>query len=83
MEQAQLSHLEQRVHHLITMTKAIAHDEYEELLDIIHRPGWTTPAEAALVTSHLEMLIRHTEVVAEARRGLMEGARAVKPGQGG
>ncbi|MGW7529067.1 hypothetical protein [Streptomyces sp. NPDC054783] len=83
MEQAQLSHLEQRIRHLITMTKAITHDEYEDLLNIIHRPGWTTPAEAALVTSHLELLIRHTEIVAEARKGLMEGARSVTPRQVG
>ncbi|MFF2141599.1 hypothetical protein [Kitasatospora sp. NPDC058190] len=77
MEQNQLAHLEQRIHHLITVTKAVSNDPHEELLKIIHRPGWTTPAEAALVTGAVDALIKQTEALNEARTTLMDGARSV------
>ncbi|MEV0537078.1 hypothetical protein [Kitasatospora sp. NPDC050463] len=77
MEKDQLAHLEQRIHHLITVTKSVTNDPHEELLKIIHRPGWTTPAEVALVTHAVEHLIRQTEALNEARMGLIEGARSV------
>lgn len=77
MEKDQLSHLEQRIRHLITVTKSVTNDDHEELLTIIHKPGWTTLAEVALVTNAVDHLIRHTETLTEARKGLIEGARAV------
>ncbi|MEV7027645.1 hypothetical protein [Kitasatospora sp. NPDC093558] len=77
MDKDRLAHLEQRIHHLITVTKSLTNDPHEELLKIIHRPGWTTPAELALVTSAVDQLIRQTETLNEARTGLLEGARSV------
>ncbi|MEV0537887.1 hypothetical protein [Kitasatospora sp. NPDC050463] len=77
MEKDQLAHLEQRIHHLITVTKSVTNDPHEELLKIIHRPGWTTPAEVALVTNAVDHLIKQTEALNEARMGLIEGARSI------
>ncbi|KJS61519.1 hypothetical protein [Streptomyces rubellomurinus] len=77
MDKDQLAHLEQRINHLVTVTKSVTTDDYEDLRKIIHRPGFTTPAELALIAGAVEVLIRQTETVAEARRGLMDGARAV------
>ncbi|MFI6850604.1 hypothetical protein OG535_00550 [Kitasatospora sp. NBC_00085] len=77
MEKDQLAHLEQRIHHLITVTKSVTNDGHEELLKIIHRPGWTTPAEMALVTNAVDHLIKQTEALNEARVGLIEGARSI------
>ncbi|MER7755404.1 hypothetical protein [Kitasatospora sp. NPDC097643] len=77
MEKDQLAHLEQRIHHLITVTRAVSNDPHEELLKIIHRPGWTTPAEVALVTNAVDHLIKQTESLNEARTNLLDGARAV------
>ncbi|KJS53083.1 hypothetical protein VM98_27475 [Streptomyces rubellomurinus subsp. indigoferus] len=77
MDKDQLAHLEQRINHLVTVTKSVTTDDYEDLRKIIHRPGFTTPAELALIAGAVEVLIRQTEIVAEARRGLMDGARAV------
>ncbi|MEU9048329.1 MULTISPECIES: hypothetical protein [unclassified Kitasatospora] len=80
MDKDQLAHLEQRINHLATVTKSVTTDGFDELLTIIHRPGWTTPAEIALVTGAVDVLIRQTEIVAEARKGLMDGARSVAAG---
>ncbi|MGA5821765.1 hypothetical protein ACPC54_28340 [Kitasatospora sp. NPDC094028] len=80
MDKDQLAHLEQRISHLITVTKSVTTDDYEDLRKIIHRPGYTTPAEWALLLSTVDGLIRQTEIVAEARKGLMDGARAVETG---
>ncbi|MFB7621082.1 hypothetical protein [Kitasatospora sp. NPDC056181] len=77
MDKDQLAHLEQRIHHLITVTKSVTNDPHEELLKIIHRPGWTTPAEVALVTNAVDHLIKQTEALNAARQGLIEGARSV------
>jgi hypothetical protein len=67
--------------HVTTLTKrlkGLADDpEFAELLAIIHRPGWTTPAEAALVVGMLETMNAHVQHLTQMKQALLEGARAV------
>ena len=48
-----------------------------ELIPLIHRPGWTTVAELALVGGLVDSMIKHTELIGELHATLMRGAGAV------
>lgn len=54
---ADLQRLEKQITEL---SDALAHlasrDDFLHLVKIIHRPGWTTPAELALVRASIEVL---------------------------
>jgi hypothetical protein len=50
---------------------------YAELLKIIHRPGWTTPAEILLTTAAVDNLVAQVAAVRGTNQGLMAGAREV------
>jgi hypothetical protein len=51
-----------------------------ELIPVIHRPGWTTVAELALVSGLVDAMIRHTELLGELHTTLMRGAQGVGKG---
>jgi len=51
--------------------------EFDELRTIIHKPGWTTPAEALLVQGLLESMLAHANHMAGLKQTLMAGARSV------
>lgn len=48
-----------------------------ELLRIIHRPGFTTPAEIAFILSTLEAMLTMSKALAGLKDGLLAGSRAV------
>jgi len=48
-----------------------------ELIPVIHRPGWTTVAELALVSGLVESMIKQTELIGDLHTTLMRGAQAV------
>jgi hypothetical protein len=47
---------------------------------IIHKPGWTTVAEFALMETALDMLQRHAETTSDHYRRVIEAARLVGGG---
>jgi hypothetical protein len=51
--------------------------DFEELISIIHRPGWTTVAEALLVAGVVEAMHAHTQALAGLKQALLAGSRAV------
>lgn len=51
--------------------------DMEELIQIIKRPGWTTPAEFLMVQSSLEALTAHGEALLNMRQQLVNASRAV------
>jgi hypothetical protein len=82
MEKHQLSLLEAHIHAVKATHMTLADSsELDELLTIIHRPGWTTPAEWMLVATSLEYLAAQTKLVATLRQNLLTGARAVGKSQ--
>jgi hypothetical protein len=52
-------------------------DELRELLLIIRRPGWTTPAEFTLVASIVRTLDVHARAMTELKSNLLEGSGQV------
>ena len=49
----------------------------QDLLVIIRRPGWTTPAEAELVETLVATITDHAETLARTHQALIKGALAV------
>jgi hypothetical protein len=49
----------------------------QELLQIIHRPGWTTPAEALLVLASLDSMHAQATALAAHKQSLLSACRAV------
>jgi hypothetical protein len=50
---------------------------HEELLKIIHRSGWTTPAEAALTQALVDGMLRQVASLRQTQEDLLDGARQV------
>jgi len=71
-------HLEARIKDLHHSIKALGDTpELEELALLIHRPGWTTPAEWLFVTGLVEALHTHVAHVINLKQMLITGGRAV------
>ena len=51
--------------------------DMSELLNMIHRPGWTTPTESALVAGLVESLRGHTQLIVDLRQILITGCRQI------
>jgi hypothetical protein len=78
MEKHDLQHLEKKLFEFKEISARFAdNSDIDELLKIIHHPGWTTPAEFALVFSLVESL--HTQVrnVISLRSALLTGSKQV------
>jgi hypothetical protein len=52
--------------------------EYEEFLRIIHRPGWTTPAEFAFVSAILDGMVANVRGLAQMKTALLTASKEVK-----
>jgi hypothetical protein len=59
------------------LAKLADRKDFEELLKIIHRPGWTTPAEYMFAVGILDSMTAHSSVLAGLKEVLMAGSRAV------
>lgn len=51
--------------------------DFEELVQIWRRPGWTTPAEFTLVAGTIDSMVSLTKHVADMKQVLMRGSREV------
>ena len=49
-----------------------------ELLKLIGRPGWTTPAEIVFAQGLVEAMIFQTALLSQMQTTLLKGSRAVK-----
>jgi hypothetical protein len=58
-------------------TKLNDDKHYDEMLTIIHKPGWTTPAEYLLVRAIVDSMASHTEALGSLQQSLLEGSRMV------
>lgn len=78
MEKHELTQLEGEIQALKTSHAALASgDSLDELLKIIHRPGWTTPAELAFVRTGLESIRAQTAQLNALTHGLLNAAKLV------
>jgi len=73
-----LAHLETRIRglgeHLGTMGNG---SDLEELIILIHRPGWTTPAEYMLVSGIVDAMQEHAKALTTLRQSLISGSRLI------
>ena len=73
-----VAHLEARVRDLHqTMARLAQDQDLQELLFLIRRPGWTTPAELALVSGLVDMLHAQARSITQMKEVLMTGSRMV------
>ena len=54
--------------------------DMEEFFTIIHKPGWTTPAEFMLVSGLLQSMNAQVKTLAGLKQVLLAGSRAVAAG---
>ena len=54
------------------------HSGFEEIISIIHKPGWTTPAEYVLVSGTVDRMHEQAKALASLRQTLLNGGRAVE-----
>jgi hypothetical protein len=82
MEKHNLTQLENKFKELQSIfTELSSNTETNELLKIIHRPGWTTPAEFSFVNALTDSLITQTRNVITLRKTLLNTAQQVEMGQ--
>jgi hypothetical protein len=64
--------LEPKIHRIKEQLKKVTSENHSErLLQIIHRPGWTTPQEAKLVHALLDSVAHHLEGIDRTQRVLI------------
>jgi len=74
-----IAYLEVRIKELSTQLATLADtQDLEELIIIIHKPGWTTPAEYVLVRGLVDAMHEYTKALASLRQTLIHGSRAVE-----
>ena len=62
-------------------TKLSNDSDVNEMLQIIHKPGYTTVAEFSLVSSTVESLIEQSRNVLTQRHALLAGSKEIEVGQ--
>ena len=82
MEKHELTQLEGEIQALKTSHAALASgNSLDELLKIIHRPGWTSVAELAFVRTGLESIRSQTTQLNALTNGLLAAAKLVGAGR--
>ena len=82
MEKHELAQLEGAIQGLKTAHATLGSgDSLDELLKIIHRPGWTSIAELAFVRTGLESIRAQTAQLTELTNGLLAAAKLVGSGR--
>ena len=63
------------------LSDALAHlssaDDFRRLIQILKRPGWTTPAEMIFAGAIVDSMLAHTRALAAQKQELLKGADAV------
>jgi hypothetical protein len=78
MPQHNIDNLEKQLKTLDAHFKKLADDQtIAEMLKIIRKPGYTTPAEFKLTTGIVESLSAQVEVLIRLRQNLVEGSRLI------
>ena len=73
-----INRIEAELKELETLTRSSASNEdVQEVLRIIHQPGWTTPAETQLMLALTEATISNVKQTARLRQELLRCAKAV------
>jgi hypothetical protein len=61
----------------VRLRTLVDEDRFAELIRVIKKPGWTTPAEFYLVNTTVEIAARQIEIIDQLSIGLLEGSQKV------
>jgi hypothetical protein len=79
MQKRELARLESRINELSErLTDLADDDQFANLIKIIHRPGWTTIAEQALVLGVVDSMIAQAKTLTALKNVLLSGASKVE-----
>ena len=82
MESQHVAKLEGQIGELRSSLAGLAKTtDLEELIVIIRRPGWTTPAELTFASGIVDSMLAHTKVLTGLRQVLMSGSQRVTVGR--
>ena len=78
LKDTHIQHLERKITNMRENSVQLPGREfYDELLTIIHKPGWTTLPESMFVATALESIQAHTQLLVAAHQQLMDAAKLV------
>jgi hypothetical protein len=78
MDKHDVTHLQTQIKELGGCLSSLADDrDFQELITIIHRPGWTTVAEHLLVTGVVDSMLAQAKTLVGLKQVLVNGSRAV------
>jgi hypothetical protein len=79
MEKHDLTHLETKVKELRdTLTSAADNSDFDEFLTIIHKPGFTSVAEVALLRGVVDSMNEHSKTLLGLKHVLLNAASKVE-----
>jgi len=75
----EISGIERKISNLYTILRKLNDEkEMEELIAIIHRPGWTTPADFIFANTLVDGLTAHANAIASMKAGFVKGCSVVR-----
>lgn len=78
MSEKNIQQLERKLSAVKANLKSLmADDVYDQLLQIIHRPGWTTPAESTFFETMLNSIDGHARLVSQLHKDLLKASQLV------
>ena len=78
MNTTEIQALEKKLNTLKDAHNALSNSHnIDELLKIIHHPGWTTIAEQAFANSLVDSMISHTQLLQSLHKSLLEASQQV------
>jgi len=73
-----IQRFEQKLGKVKQAVAALPGDDYHQvLINIMHRPGWTTPAETILFEALVDSILTQTQHLAQLHQQLLAGSKAV------
>ena len=79
MSEKSIQQVARKLSALKTNLRSVAEDAlYDQLLQIIHRPGWTTPAEIAFFETVLNSVDAHTRLLSQLHKDLLRSSQLVE-----
>ena len=79
MSEKSIQQVARKLSALKTNLRSVAEDDvYDQLLQIIHRPGWTTPAEIAFFETVLNSVDAHTRLISQLHKDLLRSSQLVE-----
>jgi hypothetical protein len=79
MSEKHIQNVKRKLSAVKTNLRSVAEDAvYDQLLQIIHRPGWTTPAEIAFFETVLNSIDAHARLLSQPHKDLLRSSQLVE-----